>query len=167
MVDTVRVRYKRRIPYAPDVAYDWLTDYDDQDHERAGAIIQHRTVRERGEDHVILDAQLATVGRSGEGWARVELAPDDHAWTAHLHDTKDRHAGTYEYRLRPAEDGTSSVLEVDYHIGAPKLKHKLMLYLAKPLVRREIDKMWDGFFEAMARDMDEQADEVPAKSASA
>lgn len=146
MPDTVTIRYERDLDHPLEEAFDWLTDYRDDDADRAGAIIQDRKVVERSEDRIVLDGELETMGRVVEGRAEVELDPPD-TWTAHLYDQKDRPTGTYRYHLE--DDGEGCRLVVDYEMVAPKLKHKAMLWLGKPLVRRRLDKMWAGFEEAM------------------
>lgn len=156
VVDTVRVRYRRPLPFSIEDAYAWLTDYRDDDAERAGAIIQDRKVLEEDEDRIVLEGKLSTLGRRVDGTAVVKLDPPDH-WRAHLYDTRGRPSGIYDYRLEPAEEG--SELVVDYHLAAPKLRHKLMLWLGKPLIRRELDTMWEGFVAAMEEEIPEK---IPA-----
>lgn len=151
MPDWITIRYDRRLPVPRDQAYEWLTDYEEDDPDRAGAIIEERRVVEETEDRVVLDGRISTLGRRMEGRAEVELSPPD-AWTAHLYDTKDRKGGRYEYRLEP-EDGGSRLV-VAYHVRAPRLRDRLVLTLAKPWIRREIDAMWDGFVEAMVDELE-------------
>ncbi len=148
-VDTIALRYERRLDHGLDPAFRWLTDYRDDDAQRAGAIVQHRRVLERSEDRIVLEGELETLGRAMEGTAVVKL--DKPAWTAHLYDTKGRPSGLYEYKLEP--DGSGSRLVVSYRFAAPKLKHKIMLWLSKPLIRRRLDAMWDGFEAAMDEEL--------------
>lgn len=161
MVDTVTIRYERPLPHPVEDAFDWLTDYRDDDAERAGAIIQDRKVLEEDEDRIVLEGQLETLGRAVEGTAVVKLDPPDH-WTAHLYDTKGRPSGIYDYALEPTDEG--SRLVIDYEFAAPKLQHKLMLWLGKPLIRRKLDEMWDGFEEAMDTEIHGEGEAVPAKA---
>lgn len=159
MVSTVRIPYERVFEHPVDEAFAWLTDYRDDDAERAGAIIEDRRVLEDREDEILLEGQLRTLGRLREGRARIELDPPD-AWTAHLEDTKGRPSGRYEYRLEEHPDGCR--LTVDYHVAAPRLRDKLLLWLSKPLARREIDEMWDGFEQAMDAELDGEESGVQA-----
>lgn len=152
VVDTVCISYERVFEQPIDEAFDWLTDYRDDDAERAGAIIQDRKVLERTEDEIVLEGELKTLGRVLHGRARVELEPAEHRWVAHLEDRKGRPAGRYEYELDEHPDGCW--LTVDYHVATPRLRDKLMLWTTRWLARREIGTMWDGFAEAMARDVD-------------
>lgn len=145
-MDTVSVRYERPLDAPLDDAFAWLTDYRDDDADRTGAIIEDRRVIEKSPDRILLEGELKTLGRRIDGRAEITLNPPD-AWTAELYDTKDRPSGVYEYRLNPREEGCH--LSVDYAFVAPKLKHKLMLTLSKPLIKRELDKMWEGFHQAM------------------
>lgn len=150
MVDTVTVPYTRTFSQPLDDAFAWLTDYDNQDADRAGAIIEDRRVLEEEDNVVILQGQLETLGRRMDGTAVVHLDPPDH-WRANLYDTKQRVAGVYDYRLEPHHDGCK--LTVAYQLAAPKLRHKLLLWLGKPLIRRQLDTMWDGFEAAMNQDL--------------
>lgn len=150
MVDTVELRYERSLGHPVEDAFSWLTDYQEDDPERAGAIIEERRVVEEADERIVLEGELETLGRRMEGTAVIELDPPDH-WTAHLFDTKGRPSGVYDYHLEPDTEG--SRLRVDYRFGAPKLKHKLILWLTKPLIRRQLDKMWDGFEAAMDQEI--------------
>lgn len=152
VVDTVCISYERVFEQPIDEAFDWLTDYRDDDAERAGAIIQDRNVLERTEEEIVLEGELKTLGRRLQGRARVELETADHRWVAHLEDRKGRPAGRYEYELDEHPDGCR--LTVDYHVAAPRLRDKLMLWATRPLARREIDTMWDGFADAMTMEAD-------------
>lgn len=154
VVDTVCISYERVFEHPLEAAFDWLTDYRDDDAQRAGAIIQDREVLERSEDEIALEGELKTLGRVRHGRARVELDPPNR-WTAHLQDRKGRPSGRYEYELHDHPEGCR--LTVDYHVAAPRLRDRIMLWATRPLARREIDEMWDGFADAMARDIDEDA----------
>lgn len=159
VVDTVRLRYERALSHSVEDAFAWLTDYEDTDPERAGAIIEGRRVLEADEDRIVLEGQLESLGRRMDGTAVVKLDPPDH-WRAQLYDTEGRPSGVYDYRLEERETG--SHLVIDYEFVAPKLKHKLIYHLGKPLIRRELDKMWDGFEAAMDEEIGSQEDPVPA-----
>lgn len=151
VVDTVCITYDRVFEHPVEDAFAWLTDYRDDDAERAGAIIQDRKVLEERDDEIVLEGELKTLGRVLDGRARVELDPPTQ-WTAHLEDAKGRPAGRYEYALEDHPEG--SRLTVDYHVAAPRLRDKLMLWATRPLARREIDQMWDGFADAMADELE-------------
>ena len=150
MVRMVHQRYERDVAHPVDRAYAWLTDYDDDDAQLAGAIIKDRPVLERHPDRVVLRGDLEAVGRRMRGIAEVRLHPPDH-WVAHLKDLKGRTSGVYDYRLEPRPGG--SRLIVDYGFVAPKLKHVILFTLGRRRIRRELDLMWDGFFAAMDRDL--------------
>ena len=151
MVSYVTVTIRRDVPYPLDTAYAWLTDYQDDDPARAGAIVTKREVIERAEDKVILHGGVATLGIEREGRGEISLHPPDR-WEAQLYDAKERKADHYEYRLEPRGEEACELI-VDYHFIAPKLKHKVKLNAAKPAVRRELEKMWDGFFAAMDEEL--------------
>lgn len=151
MVDTVRISYERVFAHPLDETFAWLTDYRDDDAQRAGAIIQDRNVLDRREDEILLEGKLETFGGTRKGRARVELDPPDR-WTAHLQGPKGQPAGRYEYELHEHHEGCR--LTVDYHIAAPRLRDKILLWATRWLTRREIDEMWDGFADAMAEELD-------------
>jgi len=151
VVDEVCISYERVFEHPREDAFAWLTDYRDDDADRAGAIIRDREVLTRTEDEIVLEGELESMGRVRTGRARVELDPPNR-WTAHLEDEKGRPAGRYEYELFEHPDGCR--LDVDYHVAAPRLRDKLMLWVARPLARREIDDMWDGFADAMADEIE-------------
>jgi hypothetical protein len=151
VVDTVTIRYERDLDHPLEDAYRWLTDYRNDDADRAGAVIRDREVVERTEDRIVLEGELETLGRRMDGRAEVELDPPD-AWTARLYDEKGRRSGVYRYRLEPTE-GPGCRLVVDYELVAPKLRHKAMLWIGRPLIRRELATMWDGFVEAMREEL--------------
>lgn len=150
MDDWVTIDYDRPLPVPVEDAFSWLTDYDEEDPDRAGAIIEERRPVEQTDDRVVLEGRLSVLGRRMEGRAEVELSPPD-AWTAHLYDTKDRKGGRYEYRL--IDDDGATRLVVGYHLKAPRWRDRLFITLLKPLILREIDTMWDGFVEAMVEDL--------------
>lgn len=160
VVDTVCIAYERVLEHPLEPTFDWLTDYRDDDADRTGAIIQDRRVLERNEDEILLEGELETLGRVREGRARVELDPPNNRWVAHLEDPKGRPAGRYEYELEEHPRGCR--LTVDYHVVTPRLRDKLMLWVTRPLARREIDTMWDGFAEAM----DDELGAPPASESS-
>lgn len=150
----VLLHYEREFPFSVEQAYAWLTDYQDDDHERAGAIIKRRTVVRREMDkegrpvEFELEGELETLGQStGTGRAIIRLFPDEKRWIAELG------AGRwiYEYRLVPAKKG--SRILIDYRFGSKRLRRRVLLTLTKPLIRREIHKMWNGFDAAMKKEL--------------
>lgn len=150
----VVLHYERDFPYPVDAAYAWLTDYQDDDHERAGAIVKARTVvrREHDQDGRLVEVEfqghLETFGQATRGRGVVRLDPDQRRWVATL---GDKGRWVYVYQLIPAARG--SRLLIDYRFGSRRLRRRVLLWLMKPFIRREIDKMWDGFSEAMEREM--------------
>jgi len=150
----VLLHFEREFAYPVDKAYEWLTDYQDDDHLRAGAIIKRRIVVRRETDkdgrptEYELEGELETLGQStGTGRALIRLWPDEKRWQADL-------AGgrwVYDYRLVPTPKG--SRILIDYRFGSKRLKRRILLTLTKPLIRRELNKMWDGFDAAMKKEL--------------
>jgi hypothetical protein len=150
----VNVHYERDFPYPVDVAYAWLTDYQDDDHARAGAIIKRRIVIRKELDEkgrpieFELEGELETLGqKTGAGRAIVHLFPDERRWVAQLAQGR----WVYEYRLVPTAKG--SRILIDYRLGSKRWQRRFVLTLSKPLIRREIDRMWDGFATAMGKEI--------------
>lgn len=150
IVPRVTIRYTRRFPYAPRQAYEWLTDYRDDDHLLAGAIVKRRDVVKKEGNVVHLDGELEALGYHGKGRAEVHLFPDSLRWEARFLEGSGR-GSLYTYALTPTKDGCKLV--VDYHMRAKRWKARLKLNLARPLIKRELDRMWDGFAKAMEREM--------------
>ena len=150
----VVIHYERDFPYPPEVAYAWLTDYQDHDHERAGAIVKKRIVVRREHDkdgrvvEVEFDGELETFGQKTKGRGIVHLHPDERRWVATL---GDKARWVYEYRLVPTPGG--SRILIDYRLGSRRLRRRVLLTIMKPFIRRELDKMWDGFAAAMEKEL--------------
>ena len=151
----VNVHYERDFAFPVDVAYAWLTDYVDDDHARAGAIIKKRIVirKELDKDgrpvEFELEGELETLGqKTGTGRAVVKLFPDEKRWQASL-------AGgrwIYDYMLVP-RGANKCRIKIDYRMSSKRWQRRLMLTLYKPLIRRELDRMWDGFDAAMKKEL--------------
>lgn len=150
----VHIRLRLRLPRAPDAAYAWLTDFEDNDVERAGAVLEMRKVIERAPGRIVYEGEQVVLGRHVTGTTEVTLHPPDR-WEARV--TKGPRLGSFvHYRLVP--DGAGSHLTVDYHLTLVDKRRMLLLRVAKLLVKRELAQMWDGFATAMER-------EVPAGGA--
>ena len=161
----VNLHYEREFPYPVDVAYAWLTDYQDDDHQRAGAIIKRRDVVRREVDkdgravEYELEGELETLGlKTGPGRVIVKLEPDRHAWQAIF----PRGSWVYSYRVVPAPRGSKIV--IDYRFGSRRWTRRLAIWVAKPRIRRELDVMWDGFSAAMEREIGTSASRAGAPS---
>lgn len=139
----VRIRVVKRFPHPPDRAYAWLTDFDDADAQRTGAVVVARRVVERAPGRVVYEGETEVLGR--RSWARTEvlLSPPDR-WTARVV-AGPREGSVTSYRLRPVEGGCE--IEVAYDFV---LKGKTwLLRLAKPFVARDLRRMWDGYAASM------------------
>lgn len=148
MASHVHIQVVRTLLAPRDAAYAWLTDFEDADAERAGTVIEVRRVVERTKDRVIYEGETVMLGRRTFGRAEVTMTPPDR-WVAHV--TAGPRTGSYtHYHLVP--DGDRSRLTVDYHFILDDPKRMMLLRLAKPLVRRELAKMWAGFASAMERE---------------
>ena len=147
-----RFTIRRRIHHPPPAAYAWLTDFDERDAERAGAIVRERRVVERDGTRLRLEGHLEVAGRGIPSRATVDLAPPDR-WHAKLYDKRGRLYMFNDYVVEP--DGTGGTrLVVDYHLVLPTLRHRLRYHLGGKLVlRREITRMWEGFEAAMDREL--------------
>jgi hypothetical protein len=145
----VRIRVTRRFPFPRDAAYAWLTDFDDADAGRAGAVVEERRVLERGPRRVVYEGVTQVLGRRSLSTTEVALDPPAR-WRAVV--TKGPRTGSEtDYELVPTPDGCR--LTVDYRFVLQDPKKHFVLRLAKPLVARDLGKMWDGFGAAMDREL--------------
>lgn len=146
----VRIVIERTFSVPVADAYAWLTDFRDDDVERAqGAVLRARRVVERSAKRVVYEGETEVLGRRIASTTEVDLAPPD-AWEARV--TKGPRTGSVtRYRLFP--DGAGSRIRVEYgFVLQDGLKH-LLLRLAKAKVRRDLARMWDGFAAAMEAEL--------------
>lgn len=149
MSSPVHVRVVRDFPVPRDDAYAWLTDIQESDVERTGAVIEARKVVERTPTRIVYEGVTEVLGRRNPSTTEVTLAPPDR-WEARV--TQGPRLGSRtDYRLASIPAGTR--LTVDYHLVLQDPKRHLFLRLAKPLVAREMRKMWDGFAASMEKEL--------------
>lgn len=152
----VDIHLVRTFPFPVDAAYGWLTDYHDDDATLTDAVVKRRSVVRREGDEVELDAELVTLGRPMRGRAVVKLDPARHRWVATAAGGRLR----YEYQLTPTPEGHSR-LDVHYRVASRRWARRLLLVLARPRIRRELHRMWDGFEAAMRRELGAARRESP------
>lgn len=145
----VTIPFTRRFPYPVDQAYAWLTDYQDDDPQRTTAVVKRRPVVSRSKDKVVMEGELEMLGVRGTGTVEVSLHPPDR-WVAEIVKGAGR-GSRYEYKLTPAPDGCR--IDVKYHVRVRRWGSRLRVTFAKPLLRRELRTMWDGFAASMEREM--------------
>lgn len=162
MADHVTIRYERELDHPVEAAYEWLTDYQDDDPDRAGAVVVERPVLERSETKVVLKGTVEVLGDKGTGLTEVDLMPPD-KWRARIVDGRGR-GSVYEYRLEPLDGGDRSRLVVDYHIRVKRFSSKLKVLLGRPFVRRELDRMWAGFAKSMDEELAAEDAETTVKA---
>lgn len=146
----VTIRYSRRFPQDVGRAFAWLTDYQDDDPARTTAVVKRRPVLSRTADKVILEGELEMLGVRGAGTVEVSLFPPDR-WVAEIVKGAGR-GSVYEYRLTATPEGGSR-LDVAYRVRVRRWPSRFRLWIARPLIRRELDTMWDGFAASMAREL--------------
>ena len=144
----VSLKYERTFPYPVSVAYAWLTDYQDDDPQRAGTVIKSRNVVRRSDREVEVDAELEIVGKPARGRATIHLYPEEHRWIAII----GKGAWQFDYRLEPAGPNAAR-LKVDYKVGSRRWTRRAMTWLAKPIILRRLDRMWANFDAAMRREL--------------
>lgn len=152
MPDGPTVTSERLLPVPPKEAYAWLTDYDDGDGQRAGAVISKRQVLQRTEDRVELEEEVDVLGLQRTVRTVVDLqAPG--RWQATLHEDGEP-GDVYTYRLAEGPDPGTRQLTVTYTYAVDSRPQAWLLGLIRPLIRRKIAQMWDGFIEAMVAELD-------------
>lgn len=159
MVGHVVIHYERTFPHPLAQAYAWLTDYQDDDPARTTHVVKKRPVISRTKDVVVLEGEIEVLGQRAKGRAEVHLFPPDR-WEARFQRRDGSPGSLYRYRLEPLGDQACRLV-VDYGLAARKPATRLKLRLLKPLARREIHRMWEGFAASMARDL--AAPEAPAQ----
>lgn len=149
MPSPVHVRVVREFPVPREDAFAWLTDIQDSDVERAGAVLETRKVVERTPTRIVYEGVTEVLGRRNPGTTEVTLAPPDR-WEARV--TQGPRLGSRtDYRLEVVPAGTR--LTVDYHFMMVEPAKHLLLRLARPLVARAMRKMWAGFGAAMEQEL--------------
>lgn len=147
----VDIPYAREFPHPIGDCFAWLTDYSEADPSLTSAVLKGRRVVERNADRVILEVDNVIAGRPARGRAEVRLFPAEHRYEARsLHG--DGGAILYTYELT-ALGPNRTRLEVHYLTRVRRVWGWLKLTVAKPLAKRDIARMWDGFAASMAKDL--------------
>lgn len=144
----VSLKYERTFPYPIDAAYAWLTDYQDDDPQRAGTLVRKRDVVRRNDREVEVEGWLEVLGRDYEGKAVIHLFPEEKRWVAII----GRGGWEFHYQLTPLGPHATK-LTIDYQMGSRRWTRRLQYRLAKPLIRRHIHRMWNNFDAAMRREL--------------
>lgn len=150
--EPVHIRIERDLPHERGAAYEWLTDFEDDDSKRTGAVVTSRRVTVREPRRLVYEGRTKVLGR--ESWAvtEVELSPPS-AWTARVTDGP-RLGSHTTYSLEPRPEGGCRLV-VDYTFVFVEARTGRMMRLLKPLVRRALGRMWDGFAASMAKELAE------------
>lgn len=144
----VSIRLARRLPLPVPDAYAWLTDFQDDDAQRAGAVVARRKVVERSASRIVYEGETEVLGRRNPATTEVLLHPPD-AWEARV--VAGPRLGSWTtYKLTP--DGPGSRLELHYRFLHEKPFTRLAMRLVKPKIRAELERMWDGYEAAMRAD---------------
>lgn len=159
----VVIPFHREFPHPIDAVYAWLTDYSEEDPAHARSVIlKERRVLERDERRVLLEVKNVALGQPMVGKAEVSLYPEAHRWEARgLGRGRGVH---YTYQLT-ALGPSRTRIDVQYSHFVKRWRRRLVMRLSKPLIRRELARMWAGFADAMARDLGESASEPGALAA--
>lgn len=145
----VVIRVERRFPVPLAAAFAWLTDYRDDDPKLTGAVQRGRRVLSRSPDKVVYEFELALLGTTSRGTTEVRLFPPDRYEARVV--SGHRTGSVYRYAL--AADGAGCRLSVTYDIVDDRAAIRAVLPLVKPLVARELRKMWDGYAASMEREL--------------
>jgi hypothetical protein len=145
----VVVRVRKEFPVDLPAAYAWLTDIQDDDVERTDAVLAARKVRERSKDRIVYEGETMVLGRRNWAVTEVHLMPPDR-WRARVVEGP-RLGSATDYHLAPTARGCEITVTYGFVLIDPR-RH-LLLRIAKPLVRRELVKMWDGFEKDLRREL--------------
>jgi hypothetical protein len=147
----VPIRYSRVFPHGLAETFDWLTDYREDDPSLTTAVVvDKRPVVKREGDTVTLHGTLEILGNRGSGIVEVKLQPPDR-YTATIVQGAGK-GSVYEYALTPVSP-TATRLDVTYNVRVKRLRKRILVAIARPLVRRDIARMWEGYAAAMAKDL--------------
>lgn len=147
----VDISLSREFPHPIDDVYAWLTDYQDDDPAIAGTVIEERSVIERHPDRVVMRVKNVIAGKPMKGLAEVRLSPKEYRYEARSLEG-DKGAILYTYQLTSLGPSRTR-LDVSYKTRVRRFTRRLQVRLATPIIRRQLHRMWDGFTEAMARDL--------------
>lgn len=158
----VKIRYSRVFPHPIGATYAWLTDYQDDDPSRTEHVVVKRRVLSRSPTKIVMEGRIEMLGSGGDGLVDIDLDPPGH-YRATI--VKGRGRGSvFDYRLTSVPGGTR--LDVVYGMRVKRWSSRLKVVLTRPAARRKIAKMWDGFADAMRKDLGEndakKASRVPA-----
>lgn len=156
----VFVRVVREFPHPAEDCYRWLTDYSDEDPRLAGAVLKERRVLERHDDRVVLEVHNEVLGRPMRGRGEVRLFPGELRYEARSLEG-DGGAILYTYQLTPLGPARTR-LEVRYGTRVRRVSRWLQIVLARPIIRRRLHRMWDGFARAMDADLRAPTAAAPA-----
>jgi hypothetical protein len=145
----VTIRVVRRFPHRPSDAYAWLTDFRDDDAQRTHAVVQKRRVKERSATRVVYEGETSVLGAKAWAVTEVTLHPPLR-WEARVTDGP-RKGSTTDYVMRERADGCD--LAVTYRFVLADTKRHLALRALRPLVKRELARMWDGYTDDMAKEL--------------
>lgn len=141
MATPVEITLRRALPAPIAIAYPYLTDIQDTDVDRAGAVIKGRRVRSRSEGGLVYEGETAVLGQKTWSVTQVTLRPPDR-WEARVIEGP-RTGSSTDYRLVDTADGCE--LTVVYRFVLADARRMFFLRALKLFVRRELAKMWDGF----------------------
>lgn len=147
----VDVPYSRTFPFPADRAYGWLTDYEDTDPSLTTTVVKERKVVERRGNVVVMDGRIDILGSGGSGRVEVHLFPQERRWEARIVEGRAR-GSVYSYQLTSLGPDACR-LDIHYRTPVRRWRSRLKVTLARPLIRRELRRMWDGFASGMERDL--------------
>jgi hypothetical protein len=147
----VEVRLQRAFRHAPDAAYGWLTDFRADDGAIAGALIEGRDRVAREGDVVRMATRIKRpLGSVRVREQEVRLFPRERRWESRIVAGYGQ-GSLHRYQVVPAPEG--SALEVRYGFAAASPMRAALLRAGRPLLARQLHRMWDGFEAAMDRDL--------------
>lgn len=145
----ITISLTRDLPFPIADAYAWLTDFQDDDADRTHAVAVWRKVLARSEKRIVMEGESEAFGRLVPFTSEIDLAPPD-AWVARVVGGPRKGSVTH-YKLTPTAAG--SRLVVEYQQTHETTFGRTVMALGKPVLRRNLKRMWDGYEAAMRKDL--------------
>ncbi len=151
MATSIRYRFTQKFPFSADVAFDWCTDFEPQDHTVMGHSNAERKVTRLSECALILDDVFHTSEGDVAKQKLVTLYPDRYSWVS-THLAGPNKYSQFIYQIASIKGG-SELEFMGFHVEhGEKLLAAEVKVLAQRLCRDDADA-WRLLAQAMAKEL--------------